>query len=214
MIRVAKLFLTQAVFLAALLGTSLQCTSADEATNKRLASASQLVSQMTKDVEAILVQDPNNTAIRIEQVTTLFDRYFDLPNLTKFSAGPYWRQANSAEKEAYTEVMRDVIISTVVRNFDRLDEYKFKPLSTQAKGNQLVLVSGEFVNKNNSQSAIAVAWRVITRDNKPPLILDVEIENISMLVTQKQENIAIIRKNEGKFAALIDAMRRRNQPQS
>ena len=44
-----------------------------------------------------------------------------------------------------------------------------------------------------------------------PLILDVEIENISMLVTQKQENIAIIRKNEGQFAALIDAMIKRSQ---
>ena len=56
-----------------------------------------------------------------------------------------------------------------------------------------------------------VGWRVITADNASPLILDVEIENISMLVTQKQENIAIIRKNEGKFAALIDEMKQRSQ---
>jgi len=52
---------------------------------------------------------------------------------------------------------------------------------------------------------------VITADNASPRILDVEIENISMLVTQKQENIAIIRKNEGKFSALIDAMNQRSQ---
>ena len=51
----------------------------------------------------------------------------------------------------------------------------------------------------------------IRDSNTPPLILDVEIENISMLVTQKQENIAIIRKNEGQFAALIDAMIKRSQ---
>ena len=56
-----------------------------------------------------------------------------------------------------------------------------------------------------------VGWRVVTTDNASPLILDVEIENISMLVTQKQENIAIIRKNEGKFAALIEAMKQRTQ---
>ena len=57
-----------------------------------------------------------------------------------------------------------------------------------------------------------VGWRVITADSASPRILDVEIENISMLVTQKQENIAIIRKNEGNFAALIDAMKQRSQP--
>ena len=38
-------------------------------------------------------------------------------------------------------------------------------------------------------------------------IIDVEIENISMLVTQQQENTAIIRKNGGKFSSLIEAMR-------
>jgi hypothetical protein len=32
-----------------------------------------------------------------------------------------------------------------------------------------------------------------------------------MLVTQKQENIAIIRKNEGRFSALIEAMKERRQ---
>ena len=41
--------------------------------------------------------------------------------------------------------------------------------------------------------------------------LDVEIENISMLVTQKQENIAIIRQNQGQFSSLIDAMKQRSQ---
>jgi ABC-type transporter MlaC component len=37
--------------------------------------------------------------------------------------------------------------------------------------------------------------------------LDVEIENISMLVTQQQENLAIIRQNHGRFGALIEAMK-------
>jgi hypothetical protein len=30
-----------------------------------------------------------------------------------------------------------------------------------------------------------------------------------MLVTQKQENITIIRQNEGRFSALIEAMKKR-----
>ena len=50
-------------------------------------------------------------------------------------------------------------------------------------------------------------WRVTTLPGKPVKVLDIEIENISMLVTQKQENIAIIRKNKGEFGALITAMR-------
>ena len=104
-----------------------------------------------------------------------------------------------------------MIIGTVVRNFDQLSGLKFTATDSQAKGGQLVLVNGTFTDINQQQPPIMVGWRVITADNASPLILDVEIENISMLVTQKQENMAIIRKNEGKFAALIDAMKQRSQ---
>ena len=98
-----------------------------------------------------------------------------------------------------------------MRNFDQLSGLKFTATDSQAKGTQLVLVNGTFTDNKQQQPPIMVGWRVITADNASPRILDVEIENISMLVTQKQENIAIIRKNEGKFSALIDSMNQRSQ---
>ena len=174
-------------------------------------SANKLVTQMMVEVESILAKDLNDDMARRENVSALFDRYFDLPTIAKFSAGPYWRVADADQKTAYETAMRDVIIGTVVRNFDQLSGLKFTATDSQAKGKQLVLVNGTFTDINQQQPPIAVGWRVITADNTPPLILDVEIENISMLVTQKQENIAIIRKNEGQFAALLDAMIKRSQ---
>ena len=173
--------------------------------------ANKLVTQMMVEVESILAKDINNNKGRRENVSALFDRYFDLPTIAKFSAGPYWRAANSDQKTAYETAIRDVIIGTVVRNFDQLSGLKFTATDSEAKGTQLVLVSGTFTDINQQQPPIMVGWRVITADKASPLILDVEIENISMLVTQKQENIAIIRKNEGKFSALIDAMKQRSQ---
>lgn len=210
--KITKHFITQTLFLIVLFGFSLQGTLADEANNRRLVLANQLVSKMIKDVEVILAQDSNDHTNRVAKITNLFDTYFDLPSLTKFSVGPYWRAADATEKIAYEKIIRDVIINTVVRNFDRLAGLEFQLLGSQAKGKQLVRVNGLFVNKDINQPTVSVAWRVITRKDTPPLILDVEIENISMLVTQKQENIAIIRKNEGNFSALIEAMQQRSQP--
>ena len=177
----------------------------------QIGDANKLVAQMMVEVESILARDINDNSARRENVSALFDRYFDLPTIAKFSAGPYWRAANEDQKTAYESTIRGVIIDTVVRNFDQLSGLKFTPTDSQAKGTQLVLVNGTFTDVNKQQSPIRVGWRVITSDNASPLILDVEIENISMLVTQKQENIAIIRKNGGKFAALIDAMKQRSQ---
>ena len=200
----ARLFLACAMMFLVGIQTSFAGTS-------QIDSANKLVTQMMVEVESILAKDLNDDMARRENVSALFDRYFDLPTIAKFSAGPYWRAADADQKTAYESAMRDVIIGTVVRNFDQLSGLKFTATDSQAKGKQLVLVNGTFTDINQQQPPIAVGWRVITADNTPPLILDVEIENISMLVTQKQENIAIIRKNEGQFAALIDAMIKRSQ---
>ena len=200
----ARLFLAFAMMFLVGSQTSFAGTS-------QIDSANKLVTQMMVEVESILAKDLNDDMARRENVSALFDRYFDLPTIAKFSAGPYWRAADADQKTAYESAMRDVIIGTVVRNFDQLSGLKFTATDSQAKGKQLVLVNGTFTDINQQQPPIVVGWRVITADNTPPLILDVEIENISMLVTQKQENIAIIRKNEGQFAALIDAMIKRSQ---
>ena len=200
----ARLFLAFAMMLLVGSQTSFAGTS-------QIDSANKLVTQMMVEVESILAKDLNDDMARRENVSALFNRYFDLPTIAKFSAGPYWRAADADQKTAYESAMRDVIVDTVVRNFDQLSGLKFTSTDSQAKGKQLVLVNGTFTDINQQQPPIAVGWRVITADNTPPLILDVEIENISMLVTQKQENIAIIRKNEGQFAALIDAMIKRSQ---
>ena len=188
----------------------LSCHNSFAGTNQ-IDDANKLVTQMMVEVESILAKDINDEMARRKNVSALFDRYFDLPTIAKFSAGPYWRAADADQKTAYESAIRDVIIGTVVRNFDQLSGLKFTATDSQAKGRQLVLVNGTFTDINQQQPPIMVGWRVITADNASPLILDVEIENISMLVTQKQENIAIIRKNEGKFAALIEAMKQRSQ---
>jgi phospholipid transport system substrate-binding protein len=158
-----------------------------------------------------LAQDISDEVARTMKVSALFDRYFDLPTIAKFSAGPYWRTADSIQRATYQTAIRGVIIGTVVRNFDQLSEFKFTATRSTAKGKKLVLVNGTFTPVNKEQPLIRVGWRVVTHGTELPRILDVEIENISMLVTQKQENMAIVRKNEGKFSSLIDAMKQRSQ---
>ena len=187
-------------------------STASTAGTSQIDAANNLVTQMMVEVESILAQGINHEAKRTERVSALFDRYFDLPTIAKFSAGPYWRAADATQKATYETVIRDVIIGTVVRNFDQLSGLRFTISGSQTKGKKLVLVNGTFASLDTQQPPIAVGWRVVMNDKASPLILDVEIENISMLVTQKQENIAIIRQNQGQFAALIDAMKQRIQP--
>lgn len=181
--------------------------------SSQIEAANRLIENMVRDVESYLLTDSGDIIKRRQNITKLLDAHFDISGIARFSAGPYWRAANETERVTYTESMREAMIGTVARNFDQLAGLRFTIIDSQAKGSKMVLVRGNFADKAGKRPRISVGWRVITPLSAPAKVLDVEIENISMLVTQKQENVAIIRKNGGRFSALIDAMKQRQQNQ-
>ena len=195
--------LTPVLMLIASLLTVAQPAIADS----HSAAAEAHIEAMIGSAKNLLAADLGDTTIRTKQVAELLDTYFDFPGITRFSAGQYWRAATSAEKQEYELVIREVIIGTVLRNFDQLKGLEYSHVNSTEKGSKLVLVAGRFSDTVGERPSILVNWRVTTLPGKPAKVLDIEIENISMLITQKQENTSIIRKNKGEFGALITAMR-------
>ena len=186
--------------------TTLPARASDQIT-----AANNVITSMISEVETYLETDPGDIEKRTENITKLLDTHFDLPAIARFSAGPYWRAASEQERVDYVQTMRDVVVDTVVRNFDQLSGLRHTTIDSQVKGDKMVLVRGTFNDSTGKRPPVSIGWRVITPAMAPAKVLDVEIENISMLVTQKQENITIIRQNEGRFSALIEAMRKRQQ---
>ncbi len=173
----------------------------------RIDAANAVITAMASDIDSYLATDAGDASARLTTVTRMLDTYFDLPTIARFSVGPYWRAASSEERQTYNETLRLAMIGTVVNNFDQLKGLTFTPTDSLPKGDNMVLVRGHFSDKSGQRSPVMVGWRVITPDDGTAKILDVEIENISMLVTQQQENLAIIRQNQGRFSALIEAMK-------
>ena len=177
----------------------------------QITAANNVITSIISEVETYLETGSGSFEKRTENIAKLLDTHFDLRAIARFSAGPYWRAANEQERIDYVRTMRDVMIGTVVRNFDQLSGLRFSTIDSQTKGENMVLVRGSFNDSTGKRPPVSVGWRIITPAMAPAKVLDVEIENISMLVTQKQENITIIRQNEGRFSALIEAMRKRHQ---
>ena len=175
----------------------------------RLSAAAGLVEQMIADLEAFLATDTGDVEARSAEIDRVLTSYFDMDSITRFSAGPYWRAADEAQRSEYGGLFREVLCGTIVRNFDKLNGLAYTAGGSSAKGDKFVIVSGTFTDTTGARPPVAVNWRVLTRDGQPPRVFDIEIENLSLLVTQKQENVAVIRKNKGQFVALIEAMRAR-----
>lgn len=175
----------------------------------RVTAASALIDTMIEDLEAFLATDTGESDARAAEIDRVLSTYFDMDSITRFSAGQYWRAADDTQRSEYGSLFREVLCGTIVRNFDQLEGLVYEAGGATAKGDKFVIVSGTFSDTKGNIAPVAVNWRVLTREGKAPKVFDIEIENLSLLVTQKQENVAVVRKNKGQFAALIDAMRER-----
>ena len=193
--------------LTALVAVAFVMMSSAVMADDRLEASKSLVDEMAKAVKMAIEQDYESDDERIDAVNALLDTYFDFDGITRFSAGRYWKKATDAEKADYSALFRIVLTGLAARQFDQLKGLDYTVTDAVSKGKKLVLVTGVMRDPTGAQADAVVSWRVSTMPNKAPLIIDVEIENISMLITQQQENTAIIRKNGGKFSALNDVLR-------
>ena len=175
----------------------------------RVTAAGALVDTMISDLETFLATDTGDKSARTAEIDRVLNTYFDMDSITRFSAGQYWRAATSEQKTEYGSLFREVLCGTIVRNFDQLQGLAYTADTATAKGDKFVIVSGTFTDTTGQRPAVNVNWRVLTREGTAPKVFDIEIENLSLLVTQKQENVAVIRKNKGEFVALINAMKDR-----
>jgi phospholipid transport system substrate-binding protein len=175
----------------------------------RQAAAGELIDRMVADLQAFLATDTGDVASRSAEIDRVLSAYFDMDTITRFSAGQYWRAANADQRAEYGTLFREVLCGTIVRNFDQLNGLEYSPGMTSTKGDKFVIVGGTFTDTNGGRPPVAVNWRVLTREVQPPRVFDIEIANLSLLVTQKQENVAVVRKNKGQFIALIEAMQAR-----
>jgi phospholipid transport system substrate-binding protein len=198
-------FLAAALLCLGFATLPINIASADD----RQAAASGLIDRMIADLQEFLATDTGDVEARSAEIDRVLNSYFDMDSITRFSTGQYWRAANADQRVEYGTLFREVLCSTIVRNFDQLNGLAYSPGATTTKGDKFVIVGGTFTDTGGDRPPVSVNWRVLTREGEPPRVFDIEIENLSLLVTQKQENVAVIRKNKGQFSALIEAMQAR-----
>lgn len=172
----------------------------------RVAQSTQMIDALVAESLMLVDNESLDQTAREAEVARLLDRYFNFDAITKASTGQYWRAANADEKSRYAMLFKNVLVRSLAGQLDQLKGLSYKTNGHTAKGPKMLLVNGLVSDPSGKQADIIMSWRVATLPDKPVQVIDVQIENISMLKTQQQENKAIIRKGGGKFSALIAAL--------
>ena len=191
---------------AVILAASLTMNSGQAHADSRIVEAEDFISSLIEDIRITVEADATTEDEKMAAINAIVDSYFDVDGITRFSAGRYWRAASSEQRKQYTRQFRNVLINTARRQFDQILGLTFTPTLSKVRGDKLILVGGTIQDSNGKLPDVEIFWRVSALAGQPMRVIDVEIENISMLKTQRDENEAIIRRGGGSFDALLQSL--------
>ena len=205
MVHLKKLFLKVKTTICVAI-MMLVCAGGAAYANDRVSEAEHLVTALITELEQTSSQADMTDRDNRQALDELVDVYFDVDAITRFSVGRYWRVASDSEKSEYTRLFRLVFLNQANEQFHKLRDLEFKPTTTNTKGDKIILVGGIIHDKSGEFPDVEIFWRIVARPDKPAKIFDIEVENISMLKTQQDENTTLIRRNAGRFSALLEAL--------
>jgi phospholipid transport system substrate-binding protein len=145
---------------------------------------------------------------RIDAIAAVLVQATDVELLSRLALARYWQRLDDEQKDRYRALFRDVVMRSFASRLNRYTEdargpleERFTILSSAPAGKQDVLVRSQV--RPLAGGTLAVDWR-LRGGESGPVIIDVIIEGVSLLVSQRSEFAAVIERSdmEGLLAEL------------
>ena len=138
-----------------------------------------------------------DSLIKIKRSDELLDMV-DLEFMSKATVGKHWKTVNDNEKIIFKRELFNKFIQFIDLHLEDFKEIKFQEKSIKLRGQKLVYVTGSIDTIKIKN--LDITWKLSSKENK---ILDVEIEKISLIKTQKLEMRPLLKKNKNNFSQFI-----------
>jgi len=135
----------------------------------------------------------------------IFEEGFDVPAISRFVLGQYWRTASEAQRQDFVALFEAYVVHAYAVRFNEYAGQQLQVIAARAEGDDSSLVQSRIAQPSGAPP-LKVDWRV-GKTAKGYKINDVVVEGVSMAVTQRQEFASIIQRNGGQIDALLKLLR-------
>ena len=161
----------------------------------------QMISEAKNHAVKTIKLSPKERSLKIE---ILIKQFINLDFMARATTGSFWKKASNAQKENYKNALLRQIVSTIEEHLNTLATLSYKPLKSEARGKKLVYVKGIIKDPSKKIADVNLLWKLAKNKKGSFLVLDLEIEGISLVSSHKAETMSILRKNKGDFNALLN----------
>ena len=166
----------------------------------RVVDSQRLVASLYNDLVATSIKEMSTDEQKTE-LEKLFQKYVDIPIIARAVLGKGWRDANTDQRKKFVHAFKNYVSNKYGRQFS---EFKGTTLKIVKSRDTLtkagVLVSTDVVVPGNP--SLKVVWQVSDGSGSLKLI-DLRVEGVSMLSTERQEFRSKLKKYNGSLNDLI-----------
>ena len=189
-----------AVLVACLGGLPAPASAEPEKTSPE--EAAKFVTALSSETLAILGAGDTSLGEREARVRELLGRTIDLPRIGRFALGTAWPKATAEQRQEYQNLFAEWVLRTYSRRLGGYSGESFKIVKAGPLGKQDAVVFTEIGRP--SGPPLEAAWRV-RGDANGYKILDVIVQGVSMVATQRSEFASLVRRQG--LEGLINSLR-------
>ena len=167
------------------------------------ATIQQMIIEAQKHAIDTIKLEPNERSLKIE---LLIKKYINLDFMSRATTGTFWKKASKIQKEMYKTALLKQIVLTIEEHLNTLVTLSYKPKKSEKRGKKLIYIRGLIQDPKKKKPDVNILWKLAASKNGSILILDLEIEGVSLVSSQKAEAVSILRKNQGNFDILLKKM--------
>jgi phospholipid transport system substrate-binding protein len=137
---------------------------------------------------------------RAREFHELLDKDFDMLRISRFVLGRYWQEATDPERQHFLQLFEEYVVRSYSQPLSNFSGNTVRVIGSRQEGETMTLVRSEVVGTDGVPAA-KVDWRV-RRDDDGFKIVDVDLEGVSIVVTQREQLSAVIER-AGSVAGLL-----------
>jgi phospholipid transport system substrate-binding protein len=167
--------------------------------------AAALVDKLVREGLQTLRDERLTPDARQERFAAILESDFDLPRIARFTAGRYWSTATEVDRQRFVKVFERWIITSYTDRFSTYSGDGITVTGSRPDSETTATVFSRLV-RTAGESPLKIEWRVRRGDHDDYRVIDVSVEGVSMLVTQREEFSSVIQSNGGTVSGLTKTL--------
>ena len=201
MTALAKLFTMPGAAAVVALSAALAAAPAGAAERPGLEESQAFVEKLTDDAVRTWAMYESDEAARLKAMDALIRSAFDVDFIARAVLGRYWRGLDSADRRRFRDLFPEFVVHVYLPHVAKYSRDHVRVLGARPRGKRDVAVKSELRTERGDW--VDADWRIRSGENGIRII-DLTVAGVSLLLVQRQEFEAVIRRDG--FASLVERL--------